>query len=156
VTNFVHGWTETLNADRAEVGITVLDTSPTLAPTLSSYPLTLVESGQRLTHQLRLVDESTLTSGRNGRARRARPAGVLGAEVWVKLVAPATADQPTPTDPARDPRSFTFLTMTTRPSFHPEFKAGEGGKTAVSMARWVNTRGEKGPWSEVTTATVAA
>lgn len=27
---------------------------------------------------------------------------------------------------------------------------------AVSMAHWVSTRGEKGPWSEVTTATVAA
>jgi hypothetical protein len=87
---------------------------------------------------------------------RARPAGVLGAEVWVKLVAPPTADQPAPTDPARDPSSFTFLTMTTKPSFRAEFKAGEGGKTAVSMARWVNTRGEKGPWSEITTATVAA
>jgi hypothetical protein len=142
---------ETTNADRAEVGITVGDTSP--APAQSSRPLALVESGQRLTHQLRLVDESTLTSGRNGRARRARPAGVLGAEVWVKLV---DADSPAPTDPARDPSSFTFLTMTTKPSFHAVFKAGEGGKTAVSMARWVNTRGEKGPWSEITTATVAA
>ncbi|MFM9996936.1 MAG: hypothetical protein ACKVU4_14185 [Phycisphaerales bacterium] len=46
--------------------------------------------------------------------------------------------------------------MTTRPSFRAEFKAGDGGKTAVSMTRWVNTRGEKGPWSEITTATVAA
>jgi hypothetical protein len=99
-------------------------------------------TGQRLTHQLRLVDESTPT-------RRARPAGVLGAEVWVKLV---DADTPAPSDPA----ALTFLTMTTRPSFRAEFKAGEGGKTAVSMARWVNTRGEKGPWSEITTATVAA
>jgi hypothetical protein len=96
----------------------------------------------RLTHQLRLVDESTPT-------RRARPSGVLGAEVWVKLVG---ADAPAPTDPA----ALTFLTMTTKPSFRAEFKAGEGGKTAVYMARWVNTRGEKGPWSDVTTATVAA
>ena len=42
-----------------------------------------------------------------------------------------------------------------RPSFSAEFKAGDGGKMggAVSMTRWVNTRGEKGPWSEVTTAT---
>ena len=34
-----------------------------------------------------------------------------------------------------------------------------GAGAAVSMARWVNTlggRGEKGPWSEITTATVAA
>ena len=46
--------------------------------------------------------------------------------------------------------------MTTRPSFPAEFKVGEGGKTAVDMARWISTRGEKGPWSEVTTATVAA
>jgi hypothetical protein len=55
-----------------------------------------------------------------------------------------------------DPIALTFLTMTTRPSFRAEFKAGEGGKTAVYMARWINTRGEKGPWSEITTATVAA
>lgn len=142
VTNFVQGYPKTTNADRAEMGITVRDTSPTPAPAPSSRPLALVESGQRLTHQLRLVDESTPT-------RRARPAGVLGAEVWVKLV---DADAPAPTDPA----ALTFLTMTTRPSFRAEFKAGEGGKTAVYMARWVNTRGEKGPWSEVTTATVAA
>jgi hypothetical protein len=73
---------------------------------------------------------------------------VLGAEVWVKLV---DADQPAPTDPA----ALTFLTMTTRPpptSFRAEFKSGDGGKTAVYMARWVNTRGEKRPWSEITTA----
>jgi len=46
--------------------------------------------------------------------------------------------------------------MTTRPSFRAEFRAGESGKAAVSMARWINTRGEKGPRSEITTATVAA
>lgn len=151
LTKAVQGYPKlTLLACRgAELRITVRDTSSTPAPAPSSRPLALVESGQRLTHQLRLVDESTPT-------RRARPAGVLGAEVWVKLVAPPHADQPAPTDPARDPSSFTFLTMTTKPSFRAEFKAGEGGKAAVYMARWVNTRGEKGPWSEVTTATVAA
>ncbi|MBL8880105.1 MAG: hypothetical protein JNG88_13385 [Phycisphaerales bacterium] len=51
---------------------------------------------------------------------------------------------------------FSFLTMTTRSSFRAEYAKAAGGKTAVYMARWVNTRGEKGPWSEITTATVAA
>lgn len=51
---------------------------------------------------------------------------------------------------------FTFLTMAMRPSVTADFRAADGGKTAVYMLRWVNTRGEKGPWSEVTTATVAA
>ncbi len=142
VTNFVQSYPGTTAAERAEMGITVRPPRGAPAQTPVTRPLALVESRQRLTHQLRLVDESTPT-------RRAKPAGVLGAEVWVKLV---DADTPAPTDPA----ALTFLTMTTKPSFRAEFKAGEGGKTAVYMARWVNTRGERGPWSDVTTATVAA
>jgi len=90
-------------ADRATIGITVRDTAHPRLWALTSRPLTLVESGQRLTHQLRLVDESTPT-------RRTRPAGVLGAEVWVKLV---DADSSAPTDHA----TLTFPTMTTKPSF---------------------------------------
>ena len=74
---------------------------------------------------------------------------MLGAEVWAKLV---DADQPAPTNLA----ALVFLTMTTRPTFRTEFKPGEGGKTAVYMAHWINTREEKGPWSEIATATVAA
>ena len=52
--------------------------------------------------------------------------------------------------------ALVFLTMTTKPTFLADFKPGGGGKTAVYMARWINTRGEKGPWSEIATATVAA
>ena len=62
------------------------------------------------------------------------------------------ADEPAITNLA----ALVFLTMTTRPTFRAEFKPGEGGKTAVYMARWINTRGEKGPWSEIATARVAA
>jgi len=53
--------------------------------------------------------------------------------------------------------------MATKPSIRADFRSGKGGKTAVYMARpprricdWINTRGEKGPWSEIATATVAA
>ncbi|MFO0857477.1 MAG: hypothetical protein U0640_09010 [Phycisphaerales bacterium] len=38
--------------------------------------------------------------------------------------------------------------MTTRPNLRANYTTAAGGRTAVSMARWVNTRGEKGPWSE--------
>ena len=79
----------------------------------------------------------------------ARPAGVLGAEVWVKLV---DAGQPVPTDPS----TLAFLTMATKPTFRAEFKPGDGGKTSVYMTRWVNTQGEDGPWSEIATPTAAA
>ncbi|MFN7022224.1 MAG: hypothetical protein ACK4WH_12980 [Phycisphaerales bacterium] len=95
--------------------------SPFSAPEPSTRPLALVEGGQRLTHHLRLKDESTP-------ARRAKPAGVLGAEVWVKLVAPPSADSPAPTDPARDPSSFTFLTVSTRTTCRAEFPQAAGGE----------------------------
>ena len=55
-----------------------------------------------------------------------------------------------------NPAALVFLTMTTRPTFRAEVQALGRGKTAVYMARWINTRGEKGPWSEIATATVAA
>jgi len=93
----------------------------------TTRPLAPVESGLRLTHQLRPSasprsepDESTLTSGRNGRARRAGPAGAPGL-AWLG-----------------NPAALVFLTMTTEPTFRAEFKPGEGGNNwggAGYMAR---------------------
>jgi hypothetical protein len=48
------------------------------------------------------------------------------------------------------------VTTTTKASFRAEHAKAAVGKAAVFMARWVNARGEKGPWSEVAMATVAA
>jgi len=93
---------------------------------------------------VRMLDKPTPTC-------RGHSRGVLGAEVWVKLVAP-TRDERAPMNLA----ALVFLTMTIMPTFRAEFKPSEGGKTAVYTARWINTRGEKGPWSEIATAMVAA
>lgn len=57
---------------------------------------------------------------------------------------------------AGDPAHFTFLTMITKPRLRATFEPALGGRTAIHMARWGNTRGEKGPWSELAKATVAA
>ena len=37
-----------------------------------------------------------------------------------------------------------------------DFDGADGGKQAHYMLRWVNTRGETGPWSETATATIGA
>lgn len=112
VTNFVQGYPKTTDADRAEIGITVRDTSKTPTPTPTTRPLVSVEGGSRLTHELRLVDEGSPT-------RRGKPPGVSGAEVWVKLV---DAGQPVTTDP----NALSFLTMTTRPTLRTDFPTAAG------------------------------
>ena len=46
--------------------------------------------------------------------------------------------------------------MSSRGNLQTDFPSAEAGKTAYYALRWVSTRGEKGPWSEVCAATVAA
>ena len=64
------------------------------------------------------------------------------------------SSQPPPT--SYDPLTFRFLALTTKPTARATFRPADGGKRAVYMTRWVNARGEPGPWSEVCSATVAA
>jgi hypothetical protein len=142
VTAFVQGYPATTDANRAALGITVRDTLGTPTRTPTSRPLVRVESGQRLQHRLRFVDESTPT-------RTAKPRGTAGAEVWMALVG---VNQPPP--PLGE--AYRFVQLTSRPEALAEFSTQEAGKTACYALRWVTARGGKGPWSEVATATVAA
>jgi hypothetical protein len=102
--------------------------------------------------------------------RRARPAGVLGTQVWVKLVEAGTGHQAlgtgegnvsgvysslVPSAQSQVP-GFSFLTMMTSPSIRAADAKAALGKTAVSMARWVTQRGAIGAWSETSSAMVAA
>ena len=98
-----------------------------------------VDTSQRLLHPIAFTDESTPTS-------RAKPNGVMGCELWVKIGDPAPAG----------PDDVAFLALATRTPDREDFDAADGGKSAHYMARWVNTRGQKGPWSAVVKATIAA
>ncbi len=142
VTAFVQGFPKTTDADRATIGITVRDTGGTPTNPPASRPLVSIDTGNRLTHRLRITDESTPT-------RVARPRGSLGAEVYVALVEPNAA-------PPADPASYKFIRTVTRDRAEVSFQSAQGGKTAAYLVRWVSATGEPGPWSETAMATVAA
>jgi hypothetical protein len=55
-----------------------------------------------------------------------------------------------------DPSELTFLALDTRTPYTADYAGTDGNKTAHYMLRWVNTRGEKGPWSETASATIGA
>lgn len=131
------------NAERAAMGITVPDKelSPKGGPP-TSRPVVRVNTSQWLQHTIHFADESTPTS-------KAKPDGVMGAEIWVKV---ATVGQP----PPADPKELTFLAVDTRTPYLASFEGADAGKTAHYMLRWVSTTGEKGPWSETASATVGA
>lgn len=100
--------------------------------------------GRRVLHQVGFVFTDSATP-----TRKAKPAGVLGAEIWVNILA---VGQPAPTDPA----SFTFVALDTPTPYTLDSAGADGGKNANYLLRWVNPTGEKGPWSETATATIGA
>lgn len=129
------------DAERAALGITIPDGSGTPVGPPTSHPVVLIECGGRLRHVLNFADAATPT-------KKAKPPGVVGAEVWVALTA---IGEPTPTDPAL----FRFIALDTRTPFTMEYDAADGGKNAHYLLRWTNAAGQRGPWSETATATVA-
>ena len=129
------------NSERAALGITVPDTIRTAsAGGIDTRPIGSVDTSQRLRHEIRFSDEATPTS-------RAKPAGIMGCEIWVK-VAPTGEAAPTNAD------ELSFISMDTASPYIVEYDGKDGGKTAHYMLRWVKTSGDKGPWSETISATI--
>ena len=127
------------DAERQSLGINVRDTTPTTAGAPSSRPVVKVDSSQRMRHVIAFADAATPT-------RTAKPAGVMGAEIWVKI------GDPVPTDPGQ----CMFLALDSRTPYTADYTGADGGKTAHYMLRWVSTNGDKGPWSETASATIGA
>jgi len=131
------------DTEREGLGITVRDKVRTTdASGIDTRPIGAVDTSQRLRHEIRFTDESTPT-------RRAKPNGVMGCEIWVKVSA---AGEPAPSSPDK----LSFVTLDTATPYIAEFDGADGGKTAHYMLRWVKSGGEKGPWSETVSATITA
>lgn len=127
------------DAQRERLGLTVRDTVRTAAPVPTTRPVVVVASGQRLQHTLRWRDEATPDS-------RAKPPGVRGAEIWCAVG---------PTPPP-NPAQYRFLALDTDAPHLVEHAAADAGQMAHYLVRWVNTRGQPGPWSETVSATIGA
>jgi hypothetical protein len=123
--------------DRRSMDLPIHKTTRTPAPVATTYPDFDVDSGtiRRLT--IHFYDQG-------GKHSKAKPAGQHGAEIrWAMLDSP-----PTKID---DLLRSAFDTHT---PFTLEFDEDQRGKTVYFCLCWENTRGEKGPWSEIISAIV--
>jgi hypothetical protein len=123
--------------DREELGLTVPKHSRTPAPVATTYPDFDIDSGtiRRLT--IHFYDQGSKKS-------KAKPEGQHGAEIrWI------ISDVPVVDVPELIHSSFDTHTPLTL-----EFAGHERGKTVYFCLCWENTRGEKGPWSEIQSAVI--
>lgn len=126
-------------AQIAEVGLNVPDTTPTAVGVPTTRPIGTVNTSQRLEHRIAFIDETSTTSG-----SRAKPEGVRGCQIWVKI------DGAPPTSI----KDCQFIAEDSATPYLSVFEGADAGKTAYYILRWVNTKGEPGPISETIEATV--
>ena len=127
----------TTDAQRAALGITVPDRTPTPIGPPTSRPSARLENRGGLRHTINFVDENTPT-------RTAKPAGVMGAEIWVYV-----GDAP-----PENTQEMRFLGLDTRTPYEAKFESADASKTAYYRLRWVNRQGESGDWGAIASAVI--
>lgn len=126
------------NSDRQSLGFNVRSTTRTAVAAPTTRPVATIDTSQRLQHTISFGDEATPGS-------RKKPEGAMGCEVYMKLGnAPA------------DPSELTYLATDTATPYTAVYDGADAGKPAFYMLRWVNRRGEHGPWSQTVSATITA
>ena len=122
---------------REAAGVHVPKSTRTPVAIPSTGPIGFVMATDRLEHTLSFANSVTPT-------RRAKPAGVTGCEVYLYI------GSDTPQSPSR----YTFHMLSTRTPQRITFTDDDAGKTANYLLRWLNTKGQHGPWSQVISATI--
>ena len=126
------------NAQRNTMKITVRATTRTRASVPQTAPMATADTSRRLQHIIDFRDSASPKS-------KAKPAGVAGCEIWGKVGSPA------PTDISQ----MAYVATDSGTPYLAEYTGAQAGQMACYWLRWINTRGEKGPWSEPVSATIA-
>ncbi len=132
---------DTDDEQRRALKIPVHKTTRTAPRVPASVPVCQI-TPSRLRHSLDFRDEHHMT-------RRAKPEGVRGCQIWIFIDAARALA-------ATEAGDFRYLAEATKTPFHHDFRGEEVGQTAHYQLRWINSRGETGPWSAVVSATIGA
>jgi hypothetical protein len=136
--NFVAQWlsrnSKVTDADRERMGLTVRSTTHTAVAVPTTSPVGTVDFSTRGQHIINFVDDAP-------GAGKAKPEGVHGCEVWAK---------------AGDATDFNYLGTSTSSPYLAKYTDADTGKSVSYRLRWVNTKGEQGPWSAIFSAIVVS
>ena len=116
------------NQDKLDLGLHINDT-PSPVPVPSTAPMLMIQSAFSGEHVIRYADEMTPAS-------RRKPEGVKFIEIACNIA------------PGPDPvvANATIIELTGRQPITIAQSQANAGATASYFGRWVNTKGEKGPW----------
>lgn len=117
--------------DREALGITIRDTVRTPMPVPATIPVATIGISTPLQHIIRIKDSESAGTG--------KPKGVMGCEIFRKI-----GDEP-----PKNTSELSFIAVCTRNVYTVNYSFEERGLFVYYRMRWINTRGEQGPWSEI-------
>lgn len=138
--NFVAQWLSNNNkitdSDRERMSITVKSDTRTPVAVPVSNPIGTIDFSVRQQHSLSFIDSVTHA--------KAKPDGVQGCEVWMKAGG----------EPPKVDSEFSYVGTDTRSPYRVSFTVADIGKMVYYRMRWINKRGQTGPWSSTISAVV--
>lgn len=127
------------DAQRKGLGLAIPDRIRTPLAPPATAPLLSIHSDGAHRQRIEFLDEAM--------TRRGKPQGVFAAELWLAL-----GEQPANVEPL--PESMRLIGIATRSPHLVELPPGRRGQLARWRARWINRKGQPGPWSAVAEAVV--
>jgi hypothetical protein len=125
------------DVDREQMNLPIHKTTHTPAPVAETHPAFYIDSSMLRCLIIHFHDQGKKKS-------KAKPPGQRGAEIrWMISDTPMV-----------DANELIHSSFDTRTPFTLEFPGHDRGKTVYLCLRWENTRGQKGPWSEIKDAII--
>jgi hypothetical protein len=119
-----------------KINVRVKTRTPVSVPT--TKPIATVDTSKHLQHTIDFLDSTSSGS-------KKKPAGVASCEIWSKVGGPAPTDY----------TQMMFVEAPTKTPCLVTYTGAQAGMTVWYWMRWVNTRNQKGPWSDPVSATIA-
>lgn len=125
------------DADRVKMNLTVPSGTRNPTPVPATRPMGNIDASISLVHRILFFDSESAHSN-------AKPEGVHGCEMYLKI----DGEQPLNSE------GMIYLGTCTSSPLTVTHTADKAGKKAWYLLRWVNSRGEAGPWSVAISAMI--
>lgn len=123
--------------DRRAMKLTIASTSHTPSPVPATTPIAEIDIATRRRHIIEFRDSATPD-------KSAKPAGVRGCQIWMKIGGAAPTSE----------SECQFLATDSKSPYVHDFTMEEIGLKVYYLLRWENTTGKLGPWSQIFSANV--
>ncbi|MEI7596437.1 MAG: hypothetical protein WCK02_11865 [Bacteroidota bacterium] len=141
IRNFIAQWIaknpKVPDSERERMGLTLKDTKLKKAVQVNAIPIGVVDFSIRLQHTINFSDANSPRS-------KAKPDGMNGCEIWMKLGG----------DAPKEASELSYVATDTRTPYVIQFSGADAGKTAYYWLRWISNTGKPCPWSQPVSALV--